>query len=420
MAYYRPGMEPEKLKKRMNTLFEKLNSAYPDRNIVGLHNDHKKWGETVTELYRELGYPDGKSFLEAYGYKYGTKDFSGGRPKSVDPEAIIKELQKKYPNGSPFKTADELFAGTEYESKLKTIKNCANDVFGMPLGKYLLSIGLIQSKAAPKAEKKKSYIICKVKPTASEKSFYYIATSKSIHEGDNVEIPMGMTDCMAFGLVEEVITCDEDTAPCDVESTKTISRKVGIREYNTGLFSSILHSYAAIETDNLLDESDVTEFRGINPTRSKVEGNIPWAYCRGLSTEIMKVIDYLVEKDNQIYDYNDVIFGDDGIAELFVFTDDAKEVMSKYPDIKMAMFAENNVSGMADLCYSKSGYSIITDSYTIGKCDLKSKSRWTIKHSPTSDFTEENVEYKFKYGDDWDAMNYVYTDEQGIRRQLGK
>ena len=40
----------------MEILFGKLDSAYPDKVIVGLSKDHKKWGETVTELYRELGY----------------------------------------------------------------------------------------------------------------------------------------------------------------------------------------------------------------------------------------------------------------------------------------------------------------------------------------------------------------------------
>jgi len=104
---YSPGNEPNAIKRRLDTLFEKLDGAYPDKVVVGLHNDHKKWGETVTELYRLLRYPDGKSFLEAYGYKYGNKEL-GGRTKSVDPEAIIKEFQKKYPSGSPFKSADSI------------------------------------------------------------------------------------------------------------------------------------------------------------------------------------------------------------------------------------------------------------------------------------------------------------------------
>ena len=155
MAYYNPGMEPENLKKKLESLFEKLDSAYPDKIIIGLHSDHKKWGETVTSLYRELGYPDGKSFLEAYGYQYIFKKAnSEGRPRTVDPEVIINELREKYPNGSPFKKAEELFAGTEYESKLKTIMNQSKEVFGMPLGKYLLSIGLLQPKVKKSEEKK--------------------------------------------------------------------------------------------------------------------------------------------------------------------------------------------------------------------------------------------------------------------------
>lgn len=41
-----------------------------------------------------------------------------GRPKNTDPEAIVKALQEKYPNGSPFKSADDLFeANPEYLPK---------------------------------------------------------------------------------------------------------------------------------------------------------------------------------------------------------------------------------------------------------------------------------------------------------------
>ena len=420
MAYYRLGMEPEKLKKRMATLFEKLNSAYPDKNVVGLHSDHKKWGETVTELYRELGYPDGKSFLEAYGYKYGNKELGGGHPKSVDPEAIIKEFQKKYPNGSQFKSADELFAGTEYEAKLKTIKNCAKDVFGMPLGKYLLSVGLIQSKAAPKVEKKKNYIICKVLPTAVKDPIYCISTSKSIHEGDNVEVPMGIHDSLAFALVQEVINCDEDSAPCDVETVKTINRKLGVREYTAGLLGSILRANAAIGTDELIGSTTVKSFSAANSSSVKIEGTIAWACCRGLAADVISVLDYLVEKDNQVYEYNDLILIENGISELYIFGDDVLDVLAKFPAIKMVMFSENSQSGKANLCYSKSGYAAVTDTYMIGECDTKSKSRWTLKNSPTEDFNIGIIEYTFKFSDDWEGLNYVFTDESGTRKQLGK
>ena len=67
MAIIPKGKEPASIKKRRDIFFPKLNQAYPDKKISGLYKDHKKWAETVTELYRALGYPDGTSFLEAYG-----------------------------------------------------------------------------------------------------------------------------------------------------------------------------------------------------------------------------------------------------------------------------------------------------------------------------------------------------------------
>ena len=50
---YAPGAEPAAIKNRIDRLFEKLDGAYPDKVVIGLHKDHKKWGETVTELYRQ-------------------------------------------------------------------------------------------------------------------------------------------------------------------------------------------------------------------------------------------------------------------------------------------------------------------------------------------------------------------------------
>ena len=65
-ALYAPGQEPEELRHRINQLLANLDSAYPDKIVKYLNRDHKKWGEAVTELYRLLGYPDGRAFLSAY------------------------------------------------------------------------------------------------------------------------------------------------------------------------------------------------------------------------------------------------------------------------------------------------------------------------------------------------------------------
>ena len=418
MAIIPKGQEPANVKKRIDTLFQKLDGAYPDKVIVALGQDHKKWDETAREISKQLGYENKTDFLIAYGYKI--EKLYAGRP-SGDHMAIIEELKKRYPNGSPFQKIPDLAeANPDLAPKFKTLSNKAKELFGMPLGKYLLAIGLIQPKIVPKEEKKKNYIICKVLPTAAKEPIYCIATSKSIHTGDNVEVPMGIHNSLAFALVQDVINCDENSAPCDVNEAKTINRKLGVHEYTAGLLASILRVNAVIGTDELISNASVRIFSSTDSLSINAEGNITWACCRGLSVDVIRVLDYLVEKDNQVYEYNDLILIDDGISELYVFGDDVLDVIAKYPNVKMVMFLENSQSGKVRLCYSKSGYSTITDTYVIGKCDTKSESRWTLKNSPTENFNIGNIEYTFKMSDDWESLNYVFTDKNGTRKQLGK
>ena len=139
-----PEKIPENIRKRMDTLFAKLDAAYPDKVIVRLHADHKKWAETVTELYRALGYASPAEFLAAYGYSQGTAEEKGGRPKK-DPMEIINELKRRYPNGTEFTSVDELKAANpDIASRFQSLRNKSNEYFGMPFTQYLRSIGLIK------------------------------------------------------------------------------------------------------------------------------------------------------------------------------------------------------------------------------------------------------------------------------------
>ena len=141
---YAPGAEPAAIKNRIDRLFEKLDGAYPDKVVIGLHKDHKKWGETVTELYRQLGYPDGKAFLTAYGYSVGTG--ASGRPSSVDPDAIIAQLKKLYPEGTSMSFGDLQKAHPDIP--WKSLQNKSNEYFGMTLTKYLAKEGILTSGRA--------------------------------------------------------------------------------------------------------------------------------------------------------------------------------------------------------------------------------------------------------------------------------
>ena len=139
-----PAQIPENIRKRMETLFAKLDEAYPDKVLVRINQDHRKWGETISELYRALGYENAASFLSAYGYIYAGANDKGGRPKK-NPIEIIEELQRRYPNGTDFTTVDELKAANpDIASRFQSLRNKSNEYFGMPFTQYLRSIGLIK------------------------------------------------------------------------------------------------------------------------------------------------------------------------------------------------------------------------------------------------------------------------------------
>lgn len=136
---YRPGEEPANIRSRMDTLFGKLDEAYPDKQISGLQAAHKKWSETANEIRKLLGYPDSQAFLEAYGYT--VVNSKGGRPSTCDPEAVIAELKRRYPNGG-CKNIAQLKAENG-DLPIKTLVNNAQKLFGMSLGDYLKEIGLL-------------------------------------------------------------------------------------------------------------------------------------------------------------------------------------------------------------------------------------------------------------------------------------
>jgi hypothetical protein len=137
---FMPGDEPAAIRKRIDNLFAKLDEAYPDRKLIGLQKDHKNWAETVTALYRLLGYSDNRSFLEAYGYTVVQGENKGGRPTN-DHAAVIEELKRRYPNGG-CKNVAELQAANS-DLPIKTLVNNAQKLFGKSLKDYLQEIGVL-------------------------------------------------------------------------------------------------------------------------------------------------------------------------------------------------------------------------------------------------------------------------------------
>lgn len=135
------------IKRRLDRFFEKLDSAYPDKVVKSLHKDHKKWGETLTKLYRELGYESGNDLLEAYGYTVVASDNKGGRTSAMSVDEVIAEFKSRYKDGPEFDNIKDLLsANADIAPYCRKVQNNSNELFGMPFGAYLISIGVLKEK----------------------------------------------------------------------------------------------------------------------------------------------------------------------------------------------------------------------------------------------------------------------------------
>lgn len=135
------------IKRRLDRFFEKLDSAYPDKVVKSLHKDHKKWGETLTKLYRELGYESGNALLEAYGYTVVSSENKGGRTSAMSVDEVIAEFKSRYKDGPQHDNIKDLLsANADIAPYCRKVQNNSNELFGMPFGAYLISIGVLKEK----------------------------------------------------------------------------------------------------------------------------------------------------------------------------------------------------------------------------------------------------------------------------------
>gem|GEM_PF-5828287 len=66
---YTPGNEPEEVKRHLSILLRELRSAFPEGLIAMDMWNHARWDRLAGYLVQKLGYPNGRSFLEAYGFE---------------------------------------------------------------------------------------------------------------------------------------------------------------------------------------------------------------------------------------------------------------------------------------------------------------------------------------------------------------
>ena len=146
---------PESEQRVLDNLIRDLNETYPDKVIVRLQQDHKKWYEKVTRLYKNIGYASRDEFLAAYGFT--EVKGKNGRP-SADLNAIIEELISRYEGDRFADSFDQVKADNpDIAPKLKNISNKSKELFGMSLNNYLKEKGVLKSDKSAAEERNKEY-----------------------------------------------------------------------------------------------------------------------------------------------------------------------------------------------------------------------------------------------------------------------
>ncbi|WP_346674534.1 hypothetical protein [Enorma phocaeensis] len=148
----RPASRKLTLDERRERAITDLKKYYPDGKVARLDADHKKLGERLRELYKELGYSSRQEMIKSFGFEM--PDSKGGRPRSLDVEAVLTEIQRRYEDGSRPKprTTKALFdENPDLSGYYEALNSSARRLFGRPLGKEFAARGLIE-KAPAKRE----------------------------------------------------------------------------------------------------------------------------------------------------------------------------------------------------------------------------------------------------------------------------
>ena len=146
---------PESEQRVLDNLLRDLNETYPDKVIVRLQQDHKKWYEKVTRLYKNIGYSDRNEFLSAYGFT--VEQAKNGRPTD-DLKAIIEELISRYEGEKSVSSVDQLKEeNPDLAPKFKNIQNKSKELFGMSFNAYLKEKGVFQSDKISEANRQSDF-----------------------------------------------------------------------------------------------------------------------------------------------------------------------------------------------------------------------------------------------------------------------
>lgn len=142
----------EALAERERKAIEDMRALFPDGNVSGLDTKDKSLGKRLSKLYVALGYESRSDMIEALGFRQERTNM-GGRPTTLDPEAIFAELADRY-DGLPKPKAVGLLLNENPDLKgnIKSLQNKSNELFGRSLAKELIARGLLDKPSSDKPD----------------------------------------------------------------------------------------------------------------------------------------------------------------------------------------------------------------------------------------------------------------------------
>lgn len=207
----RPASRKLTLDERRERAIADLKKYYPNGKVARLDADHKKLGERLRELYKELGYPSRQELIKSFGFEM--PDSKGGRPSTVNLEEVFEELERRYESRPVPSSITELVnENRDLARKLKTLQSRLSregDARGATLGKELAARGLIAEKPVKKATVRQDRVDkAEQRKIEAEQILVVLdAMEKGLAETPVEDRPLSMADlCRRFPEYEELIS----------------------------------------------------------------------------------------------------------------------------------------------------------------------------------------------------------------------
>lgn len=137
-----------RLWEKIQNALDRIDEWYPEGQVVDYMKAHTKSCENLNILAKKYGFQSWQELLAACGYEVvNTYSSKGGRPTSINYDAIINSLKERYV-GSPASSVDQL--KTDHpEIPWKSLSNNSKREFGDTLGSHLKKLGILAGNVKP-------------------------------------------------------------------------------------------------------------------------------------------------------------------------------------------------------------------------------------------------------------------------------